>query len=258
MRGATFGCWSVCASHKFQSTLPLRGATHLARIIWGLKIISIHAPLAGSDQSLFTPNSRQIDFNPRSPCGERPVVLDKDILDSNDFNPRSPCGERLKIILNTHFSVMISIHAPLAGSDFPCGRDGQRDSDFNPRSPCGERPRSGSRRADIHRISIHAPLAGSDDTQLIYAHIHCKFQSTLPLRGATFLPGQRLWQDSNFNPRSPCGERLKIILNTHFSVMISIHAPLAGSDVKGAGLHQKRNISIHAPLAGSDRQLHEP
>ena len=34
---------------KFQSTLPLRGATHTQMVMWAYPYISIHAPLAGSD-----------------------------------------------------------------------------------------------------------------------------------------------------------------------------------------------------------------
>ena len=57
---------------SFQSTLPLRGAT----IILSHQIIkitiSIHTPLAGSDAGLVYKAVAVIDFNPHSPCGERP------------------------------------------------------------------------------------------------------------------------------------------------------------------------------------------
>ena len=54
------------------------------------------------------------------------------------------------------------------------------------------------------------------------------FQSTLPLRGATS-PTRWNPRQSNFNPHSPCGERL--------------HRPYRG---------RRQPISIHTPLAGSD------
>ena len=56
-----------------------------------------------------------------------------------------------------------------------------------------------------------------------------------------------------FNPRSPYGERRLTLRLLVFFVVISIHAPLTGSDPKllfycfGLNL-----ISIHAPLTGSD------
>ena len=79
---------------QFQSALPLRGATsrRLALLpYWSISIraplagsdvasggaaaaeaISIRAPLAGSDQAAGSGFGGYDDFNPRSPCGERP------------------------------------------------------------------------------------------------------------------------------------------------------------------------------------------
>ena len=57
----------------------------------------------------------------------------------------------------------------------------------------------------------------------------------------------------DFNPRSPRRERLSHHRGSSFRGTISIHAPLAGSDI-GVGLGDMciTGISIHAPLAGSD------
>ena len=102
-----------------------------------------------------------------------------------------------------------------------------------------------------------------------------EFQSTLPSRGATRISDEQDFGGADFNPRSPRGERLSLKLFFLF-ISISIHAPLAGSDLpdladatqllifqstlpsrgatdaldKVCGLEQ--SISIHAPLAGSD------
>ena len=168
----------------------------------------------------------------------------------------------------------ISIHAPLAGSDYrlhyitttrrnfnprsPCGerRFGSsrrfRTKDFNPRSPCGERLLDADEERIDDLISIHAPLAGSD---YLGRHDHGQwpaFQSTLPLRGATKQKGEDLLDISNFNPRSPCGERRNAIQQRIYLIKISIHAPLAGSDILVHFLFPDSRISIHAPLAGSD------
>ena len=56
---------------QFQSTLPARGATPLS---WQSSFdinISIHAPRTGSDLGNHAHRVAQIDFNPRSPHGER-------------------------------------------------------------------------------------------------------------------------------------------------------------------------------------------
>ena len=60
---------------KFQSTLPLRGATCCGRYELCSDAISIHAPLTGSDKP--APNLRPLfwHFNPRSPYGERRRVV---------------------------------------------------------------------------------------------------------------------------------------------------------------------------------------
>ena len=59
----------------------------------------------------------------------------------------------------------ISIHAPHAGSDSAAVFSAVPWPDFNPRSPCGER-----------RYVSHMSVR------------HQRFQSTLPMRGATTLP----------------------------------------------------------------------
>ena len=123
------------------------------------------------------------------------------------------------------------------------------------------------------------------------------FQSTLPVRGATLdkkirdglvnisihapragsdlVDGMPVLDCSNFNPRSPCGERHGGGTCSHGSGTISIHAPRAGSDGIRTTVNiiiqyfnprspcgerltnldfaiYSRDISIHAPRAGSD------
>ena len=102
-------------------------------------VISIHALLAESDTTTFLWNPVKWYFYPRSPCGERRVEAGFTRKPAN-FYPRSPCGERPRKNLDDDFaSVIISIHALLA------------ESDYNTRS-------------DIVKavISIHALLAESD------------------------------------------------------------------------------------------------
>ena len=105
------------------------------------------------------------------------------------------------------------------------------------------------------------------------------FQSTPPVRGATVFPAAGARASIDFNPHSPCGERLPALYTHHlppifqstlpvrgatlsrFSWLspneISIHAPRAGSDRRGRYNLTGRNISIHAPRAGSDQPLQQ-
>ena len=57
---------------KFQSTLPVWGATSPYCSGTTFKTISIHAPRVGSDWEGKQTHLNQRYFNPRSPCGERP------------------------------------------------------------------------------------------------------------------------------------------------------------------------------------------
>ena len=147
---------------------------------------------------------------------------------------------------------LISIHAPLAGCDFS-----HKKSPFTA------------------QISIHAPLAGCDPMATAFITSSAGFQSTHPLRGATAIGCGRFPLTWDFNPRTPCGVRLQLLLITTFNGYISIHAPLAGCDtmlhlfavvifdfnprtpcgvrlgVFTAAVDGHR-ISIHAPLAGCD------
>ena len=145
--------------------------------------ISIHAPLTGSDPSRTCRQSSGSHFNPRSPYGERRVVRHGRIppLKFQSTLPlrgatdvRRDVGRRQKISIHapltgsdssrnkTKYVWEISIHAPLTGSDFFIRSFLSLPNHFNPRSPYGERPPNRRRRKN-----------------------RTKFQSTLPLRGAT-------------------------------------------------------------------------
>ena len=123
----------------FQSTPPVWGATAVVDYDTPKSGISIHAPRVGGDASV---NSRGFSgtlfqstppvwgataasntrrpfrayFNPRPPCGGRPVRPDFPQPLSN-FNPRPPCGGRRRF----HRSLRRSF------------------ANFNPRPPCGGR-----------------------------------------------------------------------------------------------------------------------
>ena len=69
--GATIGVRMARWVAKFQSTLPAGGATEQVSHHLQIWLISIHAPRRGSDLREYYWNSREDDFNPRSPQGER-------------------------------------------------------------------------------------------------------------------------------------------------------------------------------------------
>ena len=76
---------------SFQSTLPVRGGTHIYKGIAKKDIFQSTLPVRGGTFSSFTALNR-CDFNPPSPCGEGLSPQDIDPI-IRDFNPPSPCGE---------------------------------------------------------------------------------------------------------------------------------------------------------------------
>ena len=162
----------------------MRGATPYTIIHKSATIISIHAPRAGSDFMYRFAHLTHFFISIHAPRAGSDSILSCDVIAWNHFNPRSPCGERLPCHLQKPPVMLISIHAPRAGSDPARGYSLRHNPDFNPRSPCGERPNSSSTN-----------------------HAKGRFQSTLPVRGAT---------------------QKQFIYN--LIAAISIHAPRAGSD----------------------------
>ena len=68
VRGATSkGLVSAMDEAEFQSTLPVRGATYRAIHCRQFDGISIHAPREGSDETAAGDGEAQVHFNPRSP-----------------------------------------------------------------------------------------------------------------------------------------------------------------------------------------------
>ena len=171
--------------------------------------ISIHAPRTGSD-----------DAQPA--CGGQ----------RHDFNPRSPHGERQALGINMSVANLFQSTLPARGATtFPLAYP-RRIRDFNPRSPHGERPFVFLIRRIRQRISIHAPRTGSDANIHNFCPFFSTFQSTLPARGATYRQLKTIYQQRDFNPRSPHGERPTPAIIAPAAEDISIHAPRTGSDVK--------------------------
>ena len=161
----SFSTLAALANMSFQSTRPVRGATHVNVLIHPHRPISIHAPRAGRDAVHTASICRAIYFNPRAPCGARRAAISGSV-GSTDFNPRAPCGARRqemdsRILTARGFQStrpvrgatcgpswyysrpIISIHAPRAGRDLLSSIASGR-----------------------YLISIHAPRAGRDNLMI--------------------------------------------------------------------------------------------
>ena len=168
-------------------------------------------------------------FNPRSPCGERrnfPRIW----WCARNFNPRSPCGERPVWVCTAACGGSISIHAPRVGSDHIIAGLVPGDDGISIHAPRVGSDYKVGRLCGRMAISIHAPRVGSDKTMYTMNDFIEKFQSTLPVWGATTALPSRHLTGNYFNPRSPCGERPLTHSTAGDHESISIHAPRVGSD----------------------------
>ena len=257
---------------QFQSTRPMRGATCDLSCSRQSRSVTIPAPHGGRDEAEHRGVPPAAGFNPRAPCGARPMTL-----------PFSPSAQRFQSTRPMRGATGrrdeaarlegVSIHAPHAGRDFIPPSFGGRNKSFNPRAPCGAR-----------RLS----------TQLL--HVEEEFQSTRPMRGATGLDAMadrfvgvsihapHAGRDPSaicprrlvmsFNPRAPCGARLFARQVCHALSMFQSTRPMRGATsntirpsrcggfqstrpMRGATrilppLSSLIVVSIHAPHAGRD------
>ena len=189
-------------------------------------------------------------FNPRTPCGVRPAA------------GSATCGR--KIFQSTH---------PLRGATVEGGITVVESWLFQSTHPLrGATPPRFLSIGGKPFQSTH-PLRGATFCDVV-STTGSSFQSTHPLRGATVGLERVVLRRLNFNPRTPCGVRLRRrpnrVLGQKFQSThplrgatdaavkrfredwISIHAPLAGCDDYSVLHCSDGVISIHAPLAGCD------
>ena len=145
---------------RFQSTLPMRGETPCVKVCLPPCLISIHSPHAGRDRVDRHCIDREV-ISIHSPHAGRDLPQCLSLSLCTDFNPLSPCGERRFATIRSNFSPLFQSTLPMRGETKTCISSSADGTDFNPLSPCGERPET----------SLTSPDA------------------------------------SNFNPLSPCGER---------------------------------------------------
>ena len=123
--------------------------------------ISIHAPLAGCDETYKIAQMGDAVFQSTHPLrGATCLAKLKDKTDE------------------------ISIHAPLAGRDPVELIAGLHDGNFNPRAPCGARPCRRHAQVGAKIFQSTRPLRGATLNSRRKEKA-MKFQSTRPLRGAT-------------------------------------------------------------------------
>ena len=192
---------------EFQSTAPVWGPTSLASSDGFPKpSFQSTAPVWGPTRLPADGIAAGADFNPRPPCGGRP--LSRDLIRESTFisihGPR--VGADIPGLPTVENRLKISIHGPRVGADQPPGHG-----------------------AAQHRISIHGPRVGADVTTVLRL-IHWQISIHGPRVGADLhhhhfkinimqisIHGPRVGADVttktipasflDFNPRPPCGGR---------------------------------------------------
>ena len=167
--------------------------------------ISIHALLAESDGLNYDGRRDDLNFYPRSPCGERPVV-DNIVFMPGQFLSTLSLRRATRANRLAHAPPQISIHALLAESDTAHFMPKIGTLHFYPRSPCGERRVSSVINNIIDDFYPRSPCGERPPITFRHCTTYL-FLSTLSLRRATKIPYQRKIDQKNFYPRSPCGER---------------------------------------------------
>ena len=132
-----------------------------------------------------------------------------------------------------HLMATISIHAPRAGSDFFAIMSGYLESHFNPCSPCGERPMISGTCTRGFYFNPCSPC-GERLQGIFQAASHQRFQSMLPVRGAT-------------------SNGIVVERSGKFQSML----PVRGATSAPCNRPNRRSISIHAPRAGSDGKIRQ-
>ena len=96
----------------------------------------------------------------------RPTVHNVQLQALNHFNPRTPYGMRPILLDGVRSECEISIHAPLTGCDQTARVSSAKSLYFNPRTPYGMRLDKWLPALTSGKISIHAPLTGCDNIEI--------------------------------------------------------------------------------------------
>ena len=261
MGGATANHDIQCNRWRFQSTLPVGGATVFKAWQAAPRPISIHAPRGGSDYCFAPALPQTAYFNPRSPWGERRYVTYMELNRQPKFqstlpvggatprkperpqtlfhfNPRSPWGERL-------FQFRICTQGRKFQSTLPVGGATANDNDekrmlfISIHAPRGGSDENREDEPFIATISIHAPRGGSDRSART-SHSWVLISIHAPRGGSDktlYLPQATPWVFQSTLPVGGATARYRPALPVP---MISIHAPRGGSDCRNAESGQRR------------------
>ena len=169
----------------------------------------------------------------------------------DDFNPHSPCGERLTRCIYLVNTFLFQSTLPMRGATMHVQHLSLYQIEFQSTLPMRGATLDDFKFQRKSLISIHTPHAGSDsichkvrDTRSISIHT--------PHAGSDDRMSFTMDLFNDFNPHSPCGERLCRQNFLQYTSSISIHTPHAGSDVcPTLQLHPQEIFQSTLPMRGA-------
>ena len=238
-------------------------------------LISIHAPRGGSDFELFQPFRVLGKFQSTLPVGGATPACLRPCLRPTIFQSTLPVGGAtsygaLPVIPLSAFQSTL----PVGGATWQHRPGGPFCLHFNPRSPWGERPARSVKTSSVTvfqstlpvggatqtrgpmgahgEVSIHAPRGGSDDAPFRFFIVRNAISIHAPRGGSDRSKNKMRKVIANFNPRSPWGERLRLMGWQCFALIFQSTLPVGGATEHPARQALTGEISIHAPRGGSD------
>ena len=193
-------------------------------------MISIHAPHTGRDSPAGPQCQRYCAISIHAPHTGRDLLQSGRNRAEKDFNPRAPYGARRLLGLAVPLGICISIHAPHTGRDAAHRIFCIGNRAISIHAPHTGRDCFSAGGRFQSSISIHAPHTGRDLGRYGVLRYVPIFQSTRPIRGATWSAWRSWKPPTDFNPRAPYGARHSDYI-VHWDLdAISIHAPHTGRD----------------------------
>ena len=145
----------------------------------------------------------------------------------------------------------ISIHAPHAGRDLEAFGVSGGQTYFNPRAPCGARLGFLVTNAEKRVFQSTRPMRGATRAAL-RARLKVTISIHAPHAGRDENGGRGSRCGLYFNPRAPCGARLIAQCSRRAHTLFQSTRPMRGATSKFKALAHRVPISIHAPHAGRD------
>ena len=188
-------------------------------------------------------------FNPRAPCGARPAYASGLCVVYGFQSTRPMRGATWYTSRNSPFR-QVSIHAPHAGRDSGHVCTLPHRNRFNPRAPCGARPAIAPAISVASMFQSTRPMRGATGPRnrpcvSIGVSIHA------PHAGRDRCPVLQSPHPSRFNPRAPCGARLRQSVRRGIQCLFQSTRPMRGATIAPTTARERPEFQSTRPMRGA-------